>query len=58
MRETHWLINSAQIKPKDKVLIYAGASGVGTAAIQLVNLFGGIPIVTCSTEDKIDFTKK
>jgi len=51
------LLELGQIKPNDKVLIYAGASGVGTAAIQLVRLFGGIPIVTCSTEEKVKFTK-
>jgi len=39
-------------------LIYAGASGVGTAAIQLVKLFGGFSIVTVSTDEKIEFTKK
>ncbi len=38
----------AQIKPGEKVLIHAGASGVGTAAIQLVKHLGGEALVTAS----------
>ena len=40
-----WL---AGIKPEDKVLIHAGASGVGTAAIQLVKHVGATCIITSS----------
>jgi len=40
----------AGIKAGDQVLIHAGASGVGTAAIQLCNHFGAIPIVTASAQ--------
>ena len=36
------------------VLIHAGGSGVGTAAVQLVALFGGRSFVTAGTQDKID----
>ncbi|MEM6770708.1 MAG: NAD(P)H-quinone oxidoreductase, partial [Bacteroidota bacterium] len=41
----HWI---AGIEAGDRVLIHAGASGVGTAAIQLCNLVGATPIVTAS----------
>lgn len=41
----HWI---AKMKATDKVLIHAGASGVGTAAIQLVRLMGASPIATAS----------
>ncbi|PPK84088.1 putative PIG3 family NAD(P)H quinone oxidoreductase [Neolewinella xylanilytica] len=41
----HWI---ARLQADDTVLIHAGASGVGTAAIQLVRLAGAVPIVTAS----------
>jgi tumor protein p53-inducible protein 3 len=36
----------------EKVLIHAGASGVGTAAIQLAQTVGATPIVTVGSEEK------
>ena len=48
----------AKIQKGDKVLIYGGASGVGTALIQLVKLFEGFSIVTVSTDNKIEYTKR
>lgn len=48
----------AKIQKGDRVLIYGGASGVGTALIQLVRLFEGFSIVTVSTDEKIEFTKQ
>jgi tumor protein p53-inducible protein 3 len=41
----HWI---AGVEEGDTVLIHAGASGVGTAAIQLCKLAGATPIVTAS----------
>lgn len=38
----------------ETALIHAGASGVGTAAIQLVNAAGATPIVTVGSEEKRD----
>lgn len=35
------------------VLAHAGASGVGTAAVQLVRLFGAVPIVTAGSPEKL-----
>ena len=37
-----------------RVLIHAGASGVGTAAIQLVREAGATSIVTAGSADKLD----
>ena len=42
-----------EVQAGDRVLIHAGASGVGTSAIQLCRLVGAIPYVTTSTPDKI-----
>lgn len=42
----HWI---AKLKEGETVLIHAGGSGVGTAAIQLVRLAGATPIITAST---------
>ncbi|MEM1356682.1 MAG: NAD(P)H-quinone oxidoreductase [Bacteroidota bacterium] len=44
----HALHKVAGIAEGQTVLIHAGASGVGTAAIQLVRKAGGIPVVTAS----------
>ena len=41
----HWL---AKIQAGEKILVHAGASGVGTAAIQLIKLAGADSIVTAS----------
>jgi len=41
----HWL---GGLQRGDDVLIHAGASGVGTAAIQLVRLGGAVPHITAS----------
>jgi tumor protein p53-inducible protein 3 len=40
------------LKPKQTVLIHAGASGVGTAAIQLVREAGATSIITAGSEEK------
>ncbi|RAL26966.1 NAD(P)H-quinone oxidoreductase [Thermoflavimicrobium daqui] len=45
----------AHICPHETVLIHAGASGVGTAAIQLVKSMGGRSIVTVGSEAKRAF---
>ncbi|MCX2743534.1 NAD(P)H-quinone oxidoreductase [Mangrovivirga sp. M17] len=47
----------AKIKSGDKVLIHAGGSGLGTAAIQLCKIFSAESIVTAGTEEKINFCK-
>ena len=41
----------------DTVLIHAGASGVGTSAIQLVKALGGTVLTTVSTDEKAEFVR-
>lgn len=53
---TAWLnlFMEANLQPGEKVVIHAGASGVGTAAIQLCESFGNPSFVTAGTNEKID----
>ncbi|MCB9994484.1 MAG: NAD(P)H-quinone oxidoreductase [Hyphomicrobiaceae bacterium] len=46
------LIDRAGLKEGETVLVHAGASGIGGAAIQLARLRGAIPFCTVSTEEK------
>ncbi|XP_023276775.1 quinone oxidoreductase PIG3 isoform X1 [Seriola lalandi dorsalis] len=48
----------AQVKEGEVVLAHAGASGVGTAAVQLVRLFGAVPIVTAGSPEKLKMAKE
>lgn len=50
-----WLGN---LKPGQMVLTHAGASGVGTAAIQLIRESGANTLVTAGSQEKIDFCKE
>ena len=45
------------MKAGDTVLIQAGASGLGIAAIQLVKALGGKVMTTVSTEEKAEFVR-
>ncbi|MCC6766416.1 MAG: NAD(P)H-quinone oxidoreductase [Deltaproteobacteria bacterium] len=47
------IVQEASLAPGERVLIHAGASGVGTAAIQLVKARGGVVYVTAGSDDKI-----
>jgi len=49
------LWDQAKLVPKEKVLIHAGASGVGVAAIQLARLLGAVPYITCGSQEKLDY---
>jgi NADPH:quinone reductase-like Zn-dependent oxidoreductase len=53
----HSLITRAKIKAGDIVLIHGGASGVGTAGIQLAKLFGATVITTVGDDWKIEKCK-
>jgi len=46
----YWL---GEFKPGERALIHAGASGVGTAAIQLVNADSGHALVTAGADEKL-----
>ncbi|MEU1286350.1 crotonyl-CoA carboxylase/reductase [Kitasatospora sp. NPDC005856] len=43
------------VRPGDPVLIWGGSGGVGSAAIQIVKLLGGIPIAVVSNPDRVRF---
>ncbi|XP_052665575.1 quinone oxidoreductase PIG3 isoform X1 [Harpia harpyja] len=45
-----------KVQKGERVLIHAGASGVGMAAIQLARLAKAIPIVTAGTQEKLKAT--
>ncbi|MCY3849902.1 MAG: NAD(P)H-quinone oxidoreductase [Acidimicrobiaceae bacterium] len=44
----------AALAPGERVLLHAGASGVGTAAIQLCRAFGNPVFVTAGADDKVE----
>ncbi|TSO25148.1 Quinone oxidoreductase PIG3 [Bagarius yarrelli] len=48
----------ARVKKGETVLIHAGASGVGTAAVQLARLSSAVPLVTAGSSDKLKIAEK
>jgi crotonyl-CoA carboxylase/reductase len=46
------------VKPGDPVLIWGGAGGLGSLAIQIARVAGGIPVAVVSSEDKREFCVK
>lgn len=50
----HMLITRAALKPGRDLLVLAGGSGVGSAAIQIGKLVGARVIATASTQKKLD----
>ena len=54
----HMLTNRAQVREGDWVLVIAGASGVGSAAIQIARELGGRVISTGSSEAKRALAKQ
>ncbi len=53
----HMLVGRAGVRPGDSVLVQAGGSGVGIAAIQIAKLFGAQVITTVGSDDKIEKAK-
>ncbi len=49
----HMLVNRAQLQPGEDVLVLAGGSGVGMAAIQIAKFFGARIIATAGSEEKL-----
>jgi NADPH:quinone reductase-like Zn-dependent oxidoreductase len=48
----HMLVARAQLRPGETVLVQAGGSGVGSAAIQIAKLWGATVYTTVSTAEK------
>ncbi len=57
---TAWeaLYERGRLEPREKVLIHAGAGGVGHVAIQLAKLKGAAVATTVSSQDKANFVKQ
>ena len=53
----HTLKTRGQMQPGDTVLVQAGASGVGTIAIQMAKAWGAKVITTASTEEKLGLAR-
>ena len=49
--------HTGKVKKGNTVLIHAGGSGVGTAAVQLCRQFGARALVVAGSQEKIDFAK-
>ena len=53
----HLLKSRGQVQAGDTVLVQAGASGVGSVAIQLAKAWGAKVIATASTQEKLDLAE-
>ncbi|YBV97192.1 zinc-binding dehydrogenase [Phyllobacteriaceae bacterium JZ32] len=53
----HMLFDNAKLEPGETILIQAGGSGIGTAAIQLAKKMGCTVITTVGSDDKIEKAK-
>lgn len=54
----HMLVARAAVRPGDDVLVHAGGSGVGTAAIQIARLHGARVIATVGSDGKVEKAKR
>ena len=50
----HMLFDNAKLEPGETILVHAGGSGIGTAAIQLAKKIGCTVITTVGSDDKAD----
>jgi alcohol dehydrogenase len=53
----HMLFDNAKLEPGETILVHAGGSGIGTAAIQLAKKTGCTVITTVGSDDKIERAK-
>ena len=53
----HMLFDNAKLEPGETILIHAGGSGIGSAAIQLARKIGCTVITTVGSNDKIEKAK-
>lgn len=49
----HMLFDNAKLKEGETILVHAGGSGIGTAAIQLAKAVGATVITTAGTDEKV-----
>lgn len=54
----HMLIARAQLRPGETVLVHAGGSGIGSAAIQIAKLCGATVYATAGSAEKAALAKK
>lgn len=54
----HMLVARASLRHGEKVLVHAGGSGIGSAAIQIARLFGATVFATAGSEEKAENAKK
>jgi alcohol dehydrogenase len=50
----HMLFDNAKLRPGETILVHAGGSGIGTAAIQLAKRHGATVITTVGSDAKIE----
>ncbi|TPW33334.1 zinc-binding dehydrogenase [Martelella alba] len=53
----HMLFDNAKLQPGETILVHAGGSGIGSAAIQLAKKMGCTVITTVGSEDKMEKAK-
>jgi len=53
----HMLFDNAKLQPGETILIHAGGSGIGSAALQLARRMGCTIITTVGSDDKIERAK-
>ncbi len=53
----HMLFDNARLQPGETILIHAGGSGIGSAAIQLAKKMGCTVITTVGSDEKIEKAK-
>ncbi len=53
----HMLFDNAKLEPGETILVHAGGSGIGSAAIQLAKKMGCIVITTVGSDNKIEKAK-
>ncbi|WAX92923.1 zinc-binding dehydrogenase [Aminobacter sp. NyZ550] len=53
----HMLFDNARLEPGETILVHAGGSGIGSAAIQLAKKMGCTVITTVGSNDKIEKAK-
>ena len=46
------------VRPGDPVLIWGGAGGLGSMAIQIVRMFGGVPIAVVSDDSRAEYCER